>query len=127
MPDLLRLIRVGEIETLDDIRPAALNEHPRLAINRNDQRLTLVATQSAARLRPDHLQLADVRRVDIFQSAVTGQLRITAWCRPKIWVLCAVGHFVPRDRRTGDRGECHRGTKHPHPTPQYGFHTLFSS
>ena len=33
----------------------------------DNQRLAFVAAQRAARLRPDHLQLADVGRVDVFE------------------------------------------------------------
>jgi len=53
MPHLRRMIRVGEIQRLDDVRPTAFHEHHGLAADIfDDQRLSFMAAQRTARLRP---------------------------------------------------------------------------
>ena len=70
-PDLDRIVGIGKIERLDDIRPCADKEHHRLPIDIDDNWLAFVTAQGACRLRPGQLQIADVILVEIFEIAVT--------------------------------------------------------
>src|SRR2546423_434073 len=64
VPDRSRMVRIGEVERLYDVRPAALHVHHGSVADGDDQRTALVAAHGSARLRPDHLQALHVRRRD---------------------------------------------------------------
>src|SRR5689334_23080181 len=46
-----------------------------------------MATEGVGALEPNHLQLADVLRVDVSQRAMTREAEITTRCRPLVGVL----------------------------------------
>ena len=73
------------------------------------QGLTLVAAQRAARLRPDHLQLTNIRCADRLQSAVPRQCLIAAGSGPQIRIFRPIGDLVP-DCRCAERTKCQTGT-----------------
>ncbi len=56
-PDLDRVVRIGQVERLHDVRPGADEEHHRLAVDLDDDRLALVAVQ-----RPVDCAQASCRR-----------------------------------------------------------------
>src|SRR5438132_11256996 len=98
------MIRIAEVERLNDVRPTAFDVHHRLAADVLDhQWLPLMTPQGAARLRPYSLQVVDVVSVDIFQCAVAGQIQVASWCAPLIGVIESLELFGIRseERRVG--------------------------
>ena len=82
-------------------------EHHRLAADvLDDEGLAFMAAQSAGRLRPDHLQLADVLGVDVGQRAVARQLKVATRSRP----LVRIGHSL----QLLLVGVSHSRTRHTH-------------
>ena len=67
-----------------------------------NDRLTFVTAQCAGRLRPDHLQLADVTGVDVGQFAVARQFVVTAWSPPFVWVGRPLLNLGVSQRRAGN-------------------------
>ncbi len=117
-PNLLRVVRIGQIESLHHVavrhgRAAGDHEQHGLAANVLDhERLTLVTAEGVGALQPDHLQLADVVGVDVGQRAVAGQREITAggWPLVRIRHSCQLLFVRIGERRPGhtyhQRDEC---------------------
>jgi hypothetical protein len=57
VPELLRMVRVGQVQCLNDVWPTAFHVHHWRPAKIHYERLSLMAAQRSARLRPDHLQL----------------------------------------------------------------------
>ena len=85
----LRLTLVQMCQSFDAERARADEE-----LERRQHELTFMATQRAARLRPDHLQLTDVGSSDFLERAVPRQSGIPARSRPQIRILRAVGDLI---------------------------------
>src|SRR6202012_318344 len=63
VPDFLWVVRVGQVERLNDVRPRAEDVHHRRAVDVDDERLTFMTAQSAGRLVPGELKVLNVMRV----------------------------------------------------------------
>ena len=99
------MIRITEIQSLQNVRPAALDEHHRLAGDiLDDQRLPFVAAQGAARLRPHHVEAFDVAGIDVFERAVAGLIQVTRRGTPLIGVFEALELLGIRRGHRGTTG-----------------------
>src|ERR1700728_3373556 len=99
------MVGIAEIQGLDDVRPAALEEHHGFPADiLDDERLSFMTAQGAAGLRPDHLHILDVAGIDLVERAVAVQTQVARRSAPLVWIFEAFKLFGIRRVHCGTTG-----------------------